>query len=83
MSSGLFLEEKDIFGALFCGRKLFELKNEEFKFWLRCRGDSGKGFKIKVVFVERYDIDYCYYCYFISYLEDFFEVNIYSIFLLG
>ena len=47
MSSGSFLEERDIPGASLCGRKPSELKNEEHKFWLRCKGDPGKGLKPK------------------------------------
>ena len=83
MSSGSFLEEKDIPGASLCGRKPSELKNEELKFWLRCRGDPGKGLKTKAELVKRYDIGRCYYCYSTSQLEDFFEVNIYPIPLSG
>lgn len=37
------LSEEDIPGASFLGRKPSELKNEELKFWLRCRGDPAKG----------------------------------------
>ncbi|KAK2547160.1 hypothetical protein P5673_033064 [Acropora cervicornis] len=53
MSSGSFLEERDIPGASLCGRKPSELKNVELKFWLRCRGDPGKGFKTKAELVKR------------------------------
>ena len=83
MSSGSFLEEKDIPGASLCGRKQSELKNEELKFWLRCRGDPGKGRKTKAELVKRYDIDRCYYCYSTSQLKDFFKVNIHPIPLSG
>ena len=30
-----------------------ELKNEELKFWLRCRGDPAKGLKTKAELVKR------------------------------
>ena len=83
MSSGSFLEEKDIPGASLCGRKPSELKNEELKFWLRCRADPGKGLKTKAELVKRYDIDRCYYYYSTSHLEDLFEVNIYPTPLSG
>ena len=53
MSSVLLLEENDIPGASLCGRKPSELKNEELKFWLRYRGDPGKGLKTKAEFVKR------------------------------
>ena len=39
------LTKDDIPGASLSGRKPSELKNEELKFWLRCRGDPGKGLK--------------------------------------
>ena len=57
MSSGSFLEERDIPGASLCGRKPSELKNVELKFWLRCRDDPGKGLKTTAELVKRYDID--------------------------
>ena len=81
MSSGSFLVEKDIPGASLCGRKPAELKNEELKFWLTCRGDPGKGIKTKAELVKRYDINL--YCYCTSHLEGFFEVNIHPIPLSG
>lgn len=36
-----------------CGRKPSELKNEELKFWLKCRGDPGKGLKTKAELGKR------------------------------
>ena len=83
MSSGSFLEEKDIPGVSLWGRKLSELKNEELKFWLRCRGDLGKGLKTKAELVQRYDINPRYYCYSTRQLEDFFRLNIHPIPLSG
>ena len=49
------LSENDIPGASLCGRKPSELKNEELKFWLRCRGDPAKGLKTKAELVKRWE----------------------------
>lgn len=49
-----YLTEEDIPGASLCGRKPSELKNQELKFWLRCRGDPAKGLKTKAELVKRY-----------------------------
>ena len=49
----LSLTEEDIPSALLLGRKPSELKNEELKFWLRCRGDPAKGLKMKAELVKR------------------------------
>ena len=53
LSSASLLEENDIPGASLCGRKPSELKNDELKFWLKCRGDPGKGLKTKAELVKR------------------------------
>ena len=45
--------EDDIPGASLAGRNPSSLKNEELKFWLRCRGDSLKGLKTKAQLVKR------------------------------
>ncbi|CAH3193902.1 unnamed protein product, partial [Porites evermanni] len=45
--------EQDIPGGSLCGRRLSELKNKELKFWLKCRGDPGKGLKTKAELVKR------------------------------
>ena len=50
------LEENDILGPSLCGRKPSELKNEELKFWLKCRGDPAKGLKTKAELVKRWEI---------------------------
>ena len=50
-SWNLTLEEEDIPGASLCGRKPSELKNEELKLWLKCRGDPGKGLGTKAELV--------------------------------
>ena len=47
------LTEEDIPGASLHGRKPSELKNDELKFWLRCRGDQAKGLKTKAELVKR------------------------------
>ena len=47
------LTEDDIPGASLCGRNPEQLKNEELRFWLRCRGDVGKGLKTKAELVKR------------------------------
>ena len=47
------LTEADIPGASLRGQKPSELKNEELKFWLRCRDDPAKGFKTKAELVRR------------------------------
>ena len=47
------LTEADIPGASLRGRKPSELKNEELKFWLRCRDDPAKGLKTKAELVRR------------------------------
>ena len=47
------LSEADIPGASLRGRKPSELKNEELKFWLRCRDDPAKGLKTKAELVRR------------------------------
>ena len=52
-SSSTFLTENDIPGASLLGRKPEELKISELKFWLKCRGDAGKGLKMKAELVKR------------------------------
>ena len=47
------LTEEDISGASLAGRLLSQLKIEELKFWLLCRGDCRKGLKTKAEFVKR------------------------------
>lgn len=44
----IILTEDDIPGASLAGRNPSSLKNEELRFWLRCRGDSLKGLKRKL-----------------------------------
>ena len=52
-SDVISLTEDDIPGASLLGRKPEELKNSELKFWLKCRGDTGKGLKTKAELVKR------------------------------
>ena len=47
------LTEEDIPGASLARRLPSQLKIEELKFWLLCRGDSCKGLKTKAEFVKR------------------------------
>ena len=47
------LTEHDIPGASPTGRIPSELKIDELRFWLKCRGDSCKGLKTKAQFVKR------------------------------
>ena len=48
----VILTEDDIPGASLAGRNPSSLKNEELKFWLRCRGDSLKGLKRKAQLIK-------------------------------
>jgi len=47
------LTEDDIPGASLPGRAPATLKNEELRFWLKCRGNSLKGLKTKAALVKR------------------------------
>ena len=47
------LTEEDIPGAALAGKIPSELKMDELRFWLKCRGDSCKGLKTKAQFVTR------------------------------
>lgn len=47
------LTENDIPGASLQGRIPEQLKNEELRFWLKCRGDPCKGLKTKAQLVKR------------------------------
>ena len=49
----VILTEDDIPGASLAGRNPPSLKNEELKFWLRCRGDSLKGLKRKAQLIKQ------------------------------
>ena len=52
-STSVSVMENDIPGASFAGRKPAQLKNENLKFWLKCRGDPGKGLETKAELVKR------------------------------
>ena len=47
------LSEQDIPGTSLSGRPPAQLKVKELRFWLKCRGDSGKGLKTKAQLVRR------------------------------
>ena len=53
ISSVISLTESDIPGSSLLGRKPEELKNKELRFWLKCRGDPGKGLKAKAELAKR------------------------------
>ncbi|XP_074639711.1 uncharacterized protein LOC141897929 [Acropora palmata] len=53
VNDSVILTEDDIPGASLAGRNPSLLKNEEVRFWLRCRGDSLKGLKTKALLVKR------------------------------
>ena len=55
-SSSCVLSEEDIPGASLNGRKPAELKNDDLKFWLKCRGDFAKGLKTKAQLIKRYHL---------------------------
>ena len=54
VNDSVILTEDDIPGASLAGRNPSSLKNEELRFWLRCREDSLKGLKTKALLVKRY-----------------------------
>ena len=55
VNDSVILTEDDIPGASLAGRNPSSLKNEELRFWLRCREDSlFKGLKTKALLVKRY-----------------------------
>ena len=54
VNDSVILTEDDIPGTSLAGRNPSTLKNEELRFWLRCRGDSLKGLKTKALLVKRY-----------------------------
>ena len=47
------LTETDIPGSSLNGRRASELKNDELRFWLKCRNDSAKGLRTKAQLVTR------------------------------
>ena len=51
--SSVVLSETDIPGASLKGRTPSVLKNDELKFWLKCRGDSLKGLRTKAQLVKQ------------------------------
>ena len=55
MAASRALTEDDIPGASLRGRSPATLKNEELRFWLKCRGDKLKGLKTKAQLAKRLD----------------------------
>lgn len=53
MATKTTLSEDDIPGASLSGRNPSLLKTDELRFWLKCRGDRGKGLKTKAQLVKR------------------------------
>ena len=51
----VFLKEEDIPGSSLAGRNPAQLKNEELRFWLKCRNDPAKGLRTKAQLVKRYE----------------------------
>ena len=51
----VFLNEEDILGSSLAGRNPAQLKNEELRFWLKCRNDPAKGLRTKAQLVKRYE----------------------------
>ena len=51
----VFLNEEDIPGSSLAGRNPEQLKNEELRFWLKCRNDPAKGLRTKAQLVKRYE----------------------------
>ena len=49
----VLLSEDDIPGSSLAGRNPAELKNEELRFWLKCRNDPAKGLRTKAQLVRR------------------------------
>ena len=54
MNDSVIVTEDDIPGASLAGQNPSSQKNEELRFWLRCRGDSLKGLNTKGLLVKRY-----------------------------
>ena len=52
-SSSCVLYESDIPGVSLEGKLPAALKNDELRFWLKCRGDDLKGLKTKAQLVKR------------------------------
>ena len=51
----VFLSEEDIPGSSLAGRNPAQLKNEELRFWLKCRNDPAKGLRTKAQLVKWYE----------------------------
>ena len=51
----VFLKEEDIPGSSLAGRNPAQLKNEELRFWLKCRNDPAKELRTKAQLVKLYE----------------------------
>ena len=51
--SPVSLCENDVPGSSLGGRNPSQLENDELRFWLKCRGDNGKGLLTKAQLVKR------------------------------
>ena len=51
--------ESDIPGSSLNGRNPSELKNDELRFWLKCRDDPAKGLRTKTQLVKLALFDRC------------------------
>ena len=51
----VFLNEEDISGSSLAGRNPAQLKNEELRFWLKCRNDPAKELRTKAQLVKLYE----------------------------
>ena len=51
----VFLNEEDILGSSLAGRNPAQLKNEELRFWLKCRNDPAKELRTVAQLVKQYE----------------------------
>jgi len=51
----VFLNKEDIPGSSLAERNPAQLKNEELRFWLKCRNDPAKGLRTKAQLVQWYE----------------------------
>ena len=46
------ITENGIPGNSFSGRRTLELKNDELRFWLKCRNNSARGLRTKAQLIK-------------------------------
>ena len=51
----VFLKEEDVPGSSLAGRNPAQLKNEELRFWVKCRNDPAKGLRTKAQLVKQHE----------------------------